>query len=137
MWKDKDGNEVEKHPGGRPVLYESTEEVEEIINSYFKTCGFTHKETGEAIFRPTMSGLALYLNMSRETLCQYAKKDKFSDAIIKARQTIEMALERNLYSQSVAGTIFNLKNNFGWKDKTELESTSKIEIIEIQTDFGE
>ena len=38
---------------------------------------------------------------------------------------VEEALEQRLYGNAVTGIIFNLKNNFGWQDKTEKEVTSK------------
>jgi len=34
-------------------------------------------------------------------------------------------LEQKLYGNAVTGVIFNLKNNFGWQDKTEQEVTTK------------
>jgi hypothetical protein len=32
-----------------------------------------------------------------------------------------------LYGNTVTGVIFNLKNNFGWKDKNEVEYSEKVQ----------
>ena len=105
---------------GRPPKYETVEELQTIIDKYFDTDAWvTIGEDKE--FRPTMSGLAYALNLSRQGLCEYSHKDDFSDAIKESRKRVEIALEQRLYGNAVTGTIFNLKNNFGWKDKTEQE----------------
>ncbi len=117
-------------PGGRPPLYTDPEEVADIIEAYFQAVTFQHPETGITICRPTMSGLAYALEMSRQSLINYGNKEEFFDTIKRARDKVEVALEDNLYNNSVTGTIFNLKNNFGWKDKTELDQkvTGDLEI---------
>jgi len=114
----------EKAKMGRPVKYESAEVVQEIIDQYFETDAFI--ESGDKkIYSPTMSGLAFALNLSRQGLLDYSNKENFFDTIRKARQKVEISLEQKLSLAAVAGTIFNLKNNFGWRDKTEQELTGK------------
>ena len=111
-------------PAGRPPKYETVEEVQAIIDDYFKTDAFI--SIGEAkLFSPTIAGLAYALDLSRQGLLEYQGKPEFSDTIKKAKQRVEIALEQRLYASSPVGTIFNLKNNFGWKDKTEQELTGK------------
>ncbi len=124
-------------PGGRPPLYTKAEEVEEIIEKYFELITYEHPETGQIISRPTMSGLAYALEMDRRSLLNYSKKDEFFPTIKRARDKVEIALEQNLYGQAVTGTIFNLKNNFGWKDKTEVDSNQSISIVELRKDFDD
>jgi hypothetical protein len=89
--------------------------MQDVIDTYFH---MIEKEER----RPTVCGLALALNMTRQTLIMYAKEDEFSDTIKNAKLRIEMALEEGLWDGAPAGKIFNLKNNFGWKD----ESTQKV-----------
>ena len=43
------------------------------------------------------------------------------DVYLNSRSKIEHFNEQMLFSPSPTGTIFNLKNNYGWKDKTEQE----------------
>lgn len=103
------------HAGGRPVKFSSVEELQSKIDEYFET------EDGKET--PTVTGLAIALDISRETLNDYGnnKSDEFSDAIRRAKAKVAVVLEQKLYGNNVTGLIFNLKNNFGWKDKTETD----------------
>ena len=75
---------------------------------------------------PTILGMCRHLDMTRETLCNYSKEPEFIDTIKKAKAKIEDYLEHQLHRKDqVTGIIFNLKNNFGWKDKHETEITGK------------
>ena len=47
-----------------------------------------------------------------------------------------MALEANLYNNAITGTIFNLKNNFGWVDKTESDVTTGLTVVIGSNDAG-
>lgn len=70
--------------------------------------------------QPTIIALCKYLDIDRKTLSEYEKRDEFSNTIKKAKEKIEDYLERQLSRKDqVTGIIFNLKNNFGWVDKTE------------------
>lgn len=109
---------------GRPPKYNSVEELEDLIEEYFDTDAYMG-EGDNRVFAPTISGLAYHLDMTTESLRRYEKKDDFCATIKAAKQRVERALEQRLYGQNVTGTIFNLKNNFGWKDKIEQELTGK------------
>lgn len=108
---------------GRPRAFKSVEEVEKKINAYFNYCEEKEKPY-------TMSGLAYYLEVSRQTLVNYSYKDEYFDTIKKARDKVQMQLEENALSNksNPTFTIFNLKNNFDWKDKIE-HSSSEVENI--------
>lgn len=120
---------------GRPPVYKTPEEMQDAIDKYFESKKIVENET--LTFRPTMSGLANSLGISTRSLINYKQKDEFLPTIKNARQKVEEALEDALYGTGVAGVIFNLKNNFGWKDKQEIESNNKITVIELQTKFDE
>lgn len=115
---------------GRPKLYESKEEMQEIIDAYFSLCDQLEKPY-------TMSGLANALNMSRQSVINYSKEEEFFDTIKKARGEIEQQLEENalMGKSNATFTIFNLKNNYGWQDKSELEV--KKDPIEDLTPLAE
>ncbi|MBR6688795.1 MAG: DNA-packaging protein [Clostridia bacterium] len=103
----------EKHAGGRPPKYKTKEEIQEKIDEYFKMCKLNNKPY-------TITGLGLALDMSRQDLINYSKKDEFFDTIKRAKMRVENYLEERLINDSSAtGIIFNLKNNYGWKDKQE------------------
>lgn len=110
--------------GGRPLAFDTVKELEDAVNNYFDNDANVLDPDGKEIFLPTMSGLALSLGVSRQTVVNYSNKEEFFDTINKARGKIENFIERRLYGNNVTGCIFNLKNNFGWKDKTEVDNTS-------------
>ncbi len=75
---------------------------------------------------PTISGLCLYLGIDRSTWQNYANGEdepKKAKVVHAARARIEAYLEEQLLTRekSVQGIIFNLQNNYGWKNKTEVE----------------
>ena len=109
-----------KHAGGRPPLYTTVEDVEERIDKYWDAC----EEVKEF---PTITGLAMALDMTTQTLRMYEKEDEFSSTIKKAKQKVEMAWEQRLL-QPGSGPIFWLKNNAGWKDKQEIEQSGDLNI---------
>lgn len=117
-FKRKVGDKVET---GRPKLYNSKEEMQEIIDSYFSLC--------DQLERPyTMSGLANALNMSRQSLINYSKDEEFFDTIKKARAEVEQQLEENalMGKANSTFTIFNLKNNYGWRDSVEINNQNEL-----------
>lgn len=109
----------------RPKLYENKEQVQLIIDSYFSLCNQLEKPY-------TMSGLANALNMSRQSLINYSKDDEFFDTIKKARAEVEQQLEENalMGKANSTFTIFNLKNNFNWKDAVEVNNTNEISKLD-------
>ena len=108
---------------GRPKIFNDVKEVEEKINAYFNYCEEKEKPY-------TMSGLAYYLGIDRKTLINYSKNEEYFHTIKKARDKVQMQLEENALSNKAnpTFTIFNLKNNFDWKDKIE-HSSSEVEDI--------
>lgn len=106
---------------GRPKLYNSKEEMQDIIDAYFSLC--------DQLERPyTMSGLANALNMSRQSLINYSKDEEFFDTIKKARAEVEQQLEENalMGKANSTFTIFNLKNNYGWRDSVEINNQNEL-----------
>lgn len=110
---------------GRPLKYQTVEELERLVQQYFIDCDANEKPY-------TISGLALALNMSRQDLLNYQAKAEFVDTIKTAKQRCENYAEEQLFrSGNVAGVIFNLKNNYGYKDKQEVEAevSQTIKVI--------
>ena len=122
-------NVEEKDKGGRPKLYSSVEDMEKDILKYFEECDKKEKPY-------TMSGLALALDMDRRSLLNYSKDEMFFPTIKKAKQKIETQLEENalLGKGNSTFTIFNLKNNFEWKDNVEVK-TNAIEDLTTLADM--
>lgn len=108
---------------GRPLKYQSVEDMQKDIDKYFAECDEKQKPY-------TVSGLAYALGTTRRTLLDYQEKDEYSHTIKKAKTKIELFNEEMLYNKDVSttGVIFNLKNNYGWKDKQEIEADVKSEV---------
>ena len=121
---------------GRPLKYETPEEMQKDIDAYFESCRFSNKDGG-IDYKPTMAGLALTLDMDRRTLLNYSNKEDFFPTVKRAKQLVEENLEMALYGNGVAGVIFNLKNNFGWVDKQEVEQSGTITTVTIVEEFKE
>lgn len=118
--------------GGRPLKYTDPDEMQMVIDDYFGSVTYTD-DHGVKRSRPTMAGLAIALGFkSRQSLINYEKKDEFLDTIKNARMRVEAALEDRLFDPSCVGVIFNLKNNFDWKDRKEIENSGSMSVnIEI------
>jgi len=121
-------NKQETNKVGAPLLFDTPEKMQEAIDEYFETDAFM--EMGDnTIFAPTVSGLALSLDMDRKSFVNYSNRDEYFPTIKRARERIAVALEQRLYGNNVTGIIFNLKNNFDWKDKQEIENTHSFKDI--------
>lgn len=153
-------NKARKESGNlwwRPSKYTKSEELSEPIEKYFLSITrdielwtYNKKEefiptlnnSWEPIIRtiyeehPSILGMCEYLWIHRDTLLEYEKKEEFSATIKRAKQRIER-YNADLLSRekNVTWIIFNLKNNFGWVDKQEIDQTSKN--ININKDVSE
>lgn len=171
---------------GRPLKFNSVEELQKAIDAYFANCdphpievieykwheievtkedskGKQYTVTENDYSRPpetekkwamsqgesySITGLALALDTTRRTLLDYEYSkhatnendedydpdynhllEQLTHTIKKAKQRIEHQVQQRLEGNSVAGTIFNLKNNFdGWVDRTEQDGTTEIVV---------
>lgn len=143
------------HPGGRPLKFQSVKELQEKIDAYFAECDphwvddityeYPKDEKRKPMYdRPmvkrdikkktaqipyTITGLALALGTTRDVLIDYEDKEEFSNTIKDAKAKCHMFAEMSLFGPSATGPIFNLKNNYGWQDRTEQDITSGGERI--------
>ena len=102
---------------GRPLKFKNLEDLVTKADAYFSL-------TPEAEW--TITGLALALDTSRETLMDYEGKEDFSDTIKKYKNMVHNAYEKDLRAKGRSGDIFALKN-FGWSDKQEVEHSGNID----------
>ncbi len=115
----------EKNKGGRPLKYKTVEELDLAINEYFAKCDMLEEPY-------TITGLALALDIDRKTLNNYAERDEFLPTIKKAKLKVENYLEKRLINDSsTTGIIFNLKNNFEWKDKHEIDHNIPTKLEDV------
>lgn len=108
---------------GRPPKWNSPEELQELIDAYFLSL---QDDEGNYIKPPTITGLALALGTTRNTLVDYEEKDEFLRTVKDAKTRCEQWVEENAMIGKANSTfsIFNLKNNYGWRDKTEQDLTT-------------
>ena len=97
---------------GRPLRFQTVEDLRNAADKYFEV---TPEEEW------TITGLALSLNSSRETLMSYQEREDFADAIKEYKERIHMAYEKDLRKKGRAGDIFALKN-FGWTDRMDVNT---------------
>jgi len=112
------GNQNALGNEGRPRAYQDHAQFDALVEAYFKDCEANGK-------KPTLTGISLHLGFcDKETFGTYsAVSVEFSRTINKARIRIEENRHQLLVSKDTftPGIIFDLKNNHGWKDKTETE----------------
>jgi len=79
---------------------------------------------------PTITSLALYLDIEKSNLIKnYGNNMDYQHSYKKVLAICEQYTEsRLLTDKNVAGIIFSLKNNYGWKDKQEFEISAKNKL---------
>lgn len=107
------------------LKYKTEEELKRGIDKYFQECDEKEKPY-------TMSGLAYSLGIDRSTLVRYGDRDSFANLIKQAKQRIEAQLEENALvgKGNSVFTIFNLKNNYGWRDSVEVTDNRELSKVE-------
>lgn len=109
-------------PGmGRPLKFRTPEVLQAKIDNYFFDC-----EVSETPI--TITGLALALGTTRLVLCEYGRREEFSDVISEAKSRVEHDYELALRRNGKAGEIFALKN-FGWRDSYQLQGDKDNPLI--------
>ena len=108
--------------------YQNPEEMEPRIDKYFEECDAAQKAY-------TVPGLCLALGFSsRQTLSNYRQMEEFEDTVKTALLRIEAQRVEQLISSkgNVAGQIFDLKNNFAYQDRTQVDMGNGIVINIIE-----
>jgi len=106
----------------RPRKYETVEQLESAIEAYFEDA-----ESREVPY--TVEGLAVACGVDRRTILNYEKTDEFFPTIKEAKDKVLQHLQeyaiKGKYNSAM--TIFNLKNNYGFVDKKEVETSGKTD----------
>ena len=158
-------------PRGRPLKFETVEELAVAINLYFDDCdkeydtrkwkhgdetyeegGWTYcsqcnqkklyrgcilTEGEEKRKRPyTVTGLAVFLQTSRQTLLNYEVREDFFDTVAGAKQRIEAYAEELLFDPKAPtnGIKFSLSNNHaGWREKSDVGLSATDGAADLMT----
>ena len=117
---------VKKRAVGRPTKYD--------VSLIDKVYAFIEQKQQENI-PPFVERLAYVLGIDTDTIVDWCKKHKkFSVAIKKMKEVQCAMLQEGIYSDGKThgtGGIFLLKNNHGFKDRTETDVTSGGKPIPI------
>ena len=107
------------------LKYKNEKTLKEGIDKYFAECDEKEKPY-------TMSGLAYSLGIDRATLVRYSDRDLFATQIKEAKQRVQAQLEENALTGkgNAVFTIFNLKNNYGWKDNIEVNNNNQLDKLD-------
>ena len=97
--------------------------MQELIDAYFKDC----RDHDRPI---TITGLAVALETTRKTLLDYERDPEFSYTIKQAKAICERFVEEGALTGKLHATfcIFNLKNNYGWKDKLDVGYSGEVTL---------
>lgn len=107
------------------MKYKTQEQLKKGIDAYFIKCDEDNRPY-------TMSGLALALGIDRITLINYGKNDLFFTLVKEAKDKVQAQLEENalIGKGNAVFTIFNLKNNYGWKDTIENNNNVQVDKLD-------
>jgi hypothetical protein len=124
---------------GNRRKYKTVEEMDKVIENYFKECDDNDEPY-------TITGLAIRLGFyGRQELLNYLdyvdeNEKTYSDSIKRAKARCEEKLIKNMLTNKYNPTagIFVLKNNYGYKDKQEVENSgTQSMVISIQGDASD
>lgn len=78
----------------------------------------------------TLERCALFLGIDSHNFRRYMNKDEYAPVIKRIREFIlSDKVERLNYKQAVTGIIFDLKNNEGWQDKSEIDVKGEVTFV--------
>lgn len=132
--------------------YKTKEEMQEVIDQYFRDCEGRpyimddgeplRDKSGEVILLgakpPTVTGLALALGFtSRQALLNYQAKKDFVDTVTRAKSYCEEYAESRLYDRDGAkGAEFSLKYNFKWAQDEKKDSEGLAVGVVLMPEVG-
>ena len=129
---------------GRPRKYATKKALSYAVERYFRSISRTRpamdqmgrriqNDDGEDIVvleyvvPPSVGSLCLYLGIDRSTWQNYCDDPALAPVTALTRARIEAYLEEQLLTREkgLQGIIFNLQNNYGWRQKQEVELGDK------------
>ena len=138
---------------GRPLAFETVEELDKAIQTYFDSCFNTywedekvrdsagnfkyikaeigngveqeirHVRVKKIIKYPAVSALAYALGIDRRTLLNYENKDEFFPTIEKAKRFIESMVEEGFLNGGINSSAGQFTLKNNWNWKDEIHNT--------------
>jgi hypothetical protein len=127
---------------GRPYKFTDPSEIQQAWEEYKSKCD-NHKvhevSAGKVVQVPrpkvyTLASFQVFIQLSRESWGDYRIYPEFSDTIKSIEEEV-LARKHDALTNaegSTTGLIFDLKANYGWKDKQIIESEVKITSVEVR-----
>lgn len=147
MSEENKKQENGKNLGGRPYgsgKYKTPEEMIVKIDAYFAKAEdrvrsiVTKKGDVVQIGVPApvhVTGLCEFLEISNQTLNNYQEREGFFEPITRAKLKCEAhAVDQLFEGQKGNKADFVLQHNFGWKNRSEVDTTNTTKIIYIDKD---
>ena len=80
----------------------------------------------EFIIPPSITGLCLFLGISKQTWANYSADPEFLDPTTRARESVEawLHVELDRRTKGTDGIKFDLQQNFGWSEKISVDATA-------------
>lgn len=116
----KKGEELDRIYKGRQLKFETEEELEAKIQEY-KDYLIREKKP------PTIAGLAYFLDIDRQTLYNYGRKERYFCIIKKAVEWVVLQMEEKCADKAHAGIIFLMKN-YGYTDRETNNVTVNVSL---------
>lgn len=127
---------------GHPLKFKTPAILQAAVDNYFESCWeekpvkVGKKNVMDRVqVRPyTITGLAMSLDTNRESLLNYAERDGYKEIIESAKLKIHNFVEEYLFTgKNPHAAMFNLKNNYGWKDESTLNNklTGALSLGEV------
>lgn len=135
--------------------HKSPRQTQRAITAYFNKCDKTTSEVYDkklqeivTVSTPTaytLEGLCEVLEMDREEFLNYDRQDEADAELIEVFRQAKMRVQRDHVERALDGktnatlAIFVMKNNFGYKDRTESESSLNltnplmVEVLDKET----
>jgi hypothetical protein len=106
-----------------PPTFNDVDAFAESVDQYFQMCSRRDLD-------PNHVGLARYLGVPKRTLNEYTRKEGFKHILEMAKEIMEDDLIQKLANKdyATAGVIFNLTNNYGWKQPNQIEHSGSIAV---------
>jgi hypothetical protein len=107
----------------RVPVFKTTLKLKNRIDSYKQFCI-------DNVRVPSISGLAVYCEVGKKTLYNYMEKPEFREVLERFKTFCEdFCVNEALYGKIDPGmTKFILKNNYGYKDRVDVDQTQTIVI---------
>lgn len=106
--------------GGQPLKYDT----KQLLNKWQEYKDYC--KDGELL--ANIAGFCLFADISRETLYNYFRNEKYIDTKNKIERDIEeIAVQQGINAKNPAFLIFYMKNKCGWKDRQELDVNADLD----------